>query len=103
MTIHPYNRLLVVALLAVCSSAVMAQSNDPAPAPSSSTPAVGSATRRMLDEQRNGVNRGEPEAFSAEAAGRAYQKYVDTYKTTTAPGASDSKSATGATGTSSGK
>lgn len=38
---------------------------------------VGSATRAMLSEQRDGVNRGEIEPYKAESAGKAYRAYTD--------------------------
>lgn len=38
---------------------------------------TGNATRALLTEQREGVNRGKIEPYKAESAGKAYQAYTD--------------------------
>ncbi|MDX1668976.1 MAG: hypothetical protein R3194_06140 [Limnobacter sp.] len=38
---------------------------------------VGSATRAMLQEQRDGINRGKQEPYKAESAGKALRAYTD--------------------------
>ena len=53
---------------------------EPAPQDKSSTPKpVGEATQAILGEQRNDINRADAAPFSAESAGRAYQKYLESY------------------------
>lgn len=37
----------------------------------------GQATRKLLDEQAQGKNRGETEPYRAESAGKAYRAYVE--------------------------
>ena len=66
-------------------------------------PQVGVATQKILNEQRDDVNRSEGSAFNAELAGRAYQKYTDTYTAGKASASSPSAMPTfnlpGSTGT----
>ncbi|HEY1059553.1 MAG TPA: hypothetical protein VGE55_12565 [Limnobacter sp.] len=38
---------------------------------------TGLEARQWLNEQANGVNRGEVEAYRAESAGKAYRAYMD--------------------------
>lgn len=38
---------------------------------------TGAATRAWLNEQANGINRGEVEPYRAESAGKAYRAYTD--------------------------
>lgn len=38
---------------------------------------TGNATRALLTEQREGVNRGKIEPYKAESAGKAYRAYTD--------------------------
>lgn len=66
--------VFLTAAYALCVSSVWAEESINA---GKNDNEVGSATRAMLGEQREGINRGDIEPYKAESAGKAYRAYTD--------------------------
>lgn len=74
-----------IALL-ICTAPLLSAAQESLPASDAPTSGItdeqnGQNARAWLQEQAEGINRGETEAYRAESAGKAYRAYVDSIGT----------------------